>query len=270
MSPVQRQIRSPQALDSPDIAHPVFEENGAIRIEPVEFPGTDSHVDRDCFSFCRRLRCLCRSEKQGLSATVHQDCFNLYMRWTHFAEPERRLWKISMSRSPWRPGCDSTLMEPEPDLKRAGYLLTGILELMRLPHLPLEIVMLIAKHLGTSGTMLRFAGVQETVEVAARLDLEDAALIPLRQIASWHRGGRPVMRNDDSDSVVEVTIDARGIKSIERLPDFRRGPRSPWKTYNQIRSGDAQLDLLVGIPPSLEEFCALRLTIGDSPRPHVS
>ncbi|OAA63514.1 hypothetical protein SPI_03677 [Niveomyces insectorum RCEF 264] len=189
---------------------------------------------------CRRPGCT-RCAASLEACTVHADCFALFQRHC-CGHGDRavleRLWVVAAWRRPWRAApClwldDADRLVSTEWLTRVGSEqdgrgLSGLgLGLQRLPP---EIVQMIRLQSATS-LLWRYSMVLDLAHRLSSCTASDELLsMPLRRVASWERGGRPVTSAPCSPPpvVVRLTIDACGLRAVERLPS-RPSPRS-WRS----------------------------------------
>lgn len=175
--------------------------------------------------FCKSPSCFtCRN--QDNSITVHADCFHLFTQRcvvknvddgpARKKEIYRRLWLAGRKRHAWRgmPALDfmsSTALErPVPEM---------ISEMCGFRHVfPTEVAQLIQSHSKTHN-LWRYRSVLKLVRDLEFAEALETATYPLSKVLSWSRGENPklVQDGDVAGPFIELKIDGRGIKSIERI-----------------------------------------------------
>ncbi|KAK0111437.1 hypothetical protein ONS95_001797 [Cadophora gregata] len=175
-----------------------------------------------------------------------------------------RLWSASLGRYPW-PGSPALLLPPKPETDRASRLAADIYSLNELRRLPSEITTMIWTLLGQHD-LLRFSTVLELVVFLSHTEFDDSISIPLHQVEVWRRGSVPVTRKDKSNSLIELTIDSRGIVYIERLKSSAHKRRSDFIVYTTIKpSQNLTIEFQFGIGRLAPIVGPGRLQITDTP-----
>jgi hypothetical protein len=179
---------------------------------------------------CKR----CSAAKE--TATIHEDCFNLYiMRTKHRLDRLRRLWTLSLARYPW-PGSPALLLPSAPSvavINRANNHASNTYNLHMLGGLPQEIITIIWGYL-SQNDLLRLSCVLETIDFLDYTNHHTTLLVPLRQVHSWHRGQDPIISTTVPPSSIKMTIDSKGIKSIQRSGYSAGESHSPFNVYSTI------------------------------------
>lgn len=170
---------------------------------------------------CRQPFCDACNEAPDV-ATLHTECFNVFMQKCTAADKLERLASFVTWREPWHTG-PSLGLRPRLDIKRAMHLAADLCDMQRLCSVPLEIAEMIQR-LSESAVFWRYASVMELVDRASTTwNTEKQALTSydIAEIDSWERGFSPILtRGSHSSSlntVIRIKIDSCGISSIERL-----------------------------------------------------
>lgn len=206
-----------------------------VALDALVFPTAGYGNIRQNTLFCRFPHCK-RCATAGETATIHIDCFYLYTRRATSPNKLYRLWFASLGRYPW-PSSPALLLPSKLESARASHLAADIYGLKRLAGLPREISTMVWNLLG-SNDLLRLSAVLEIVDFLSqsRTDFDKSISIPLHRIQAWRRGSSPIISTDISHSLIELTIDSKGIKSIERLSSLTYKPRSQYIVYMVIRA----------------------------------
>lgn len=176
--------------------------------------------------FCKTPNCsTCRNKDNSI--TVHADCFHLFVQLcvvngvddgsARKREIYKRLWLAGRKRNAWRgmPALNfmssTTLERPPPEMISE---MCGFQDVF----LP-EIAQLIQSH-SKSHDLWRYCSVLKLVRDLELAEPLETATYPLPKVLSWSRGELPVLVQDGdlAGPFIQLTIDARGIKSIERIP----------------------------------------------------
>ena len=160
---------------------------------------------------------------------LHEKCLQLVVRESPRFDV-RTLFILSAWRRPWSDAPDLCLSErfliPRVVLQTAEEKYA----LIRLSTLPPELVARI-KEFSESSVYWRYISVLEFVS-----RLENAVpgniTYPLCKISSWHRGGEPVLANEETAPYIRLTIDSRGLRMVERLPEHPT--RRAWQSKNVV------------------------------------
>lgn len=167
---------------------------------------------------CRFPHCS-QCAKSPETATVHWDCFHVI---DAYNVPREILWTALAWRLPWK-NCP-TLFLTQRQLPRSVYTASDLLGIP-LGRLPSELVYLI-QHYSRDAKFWRYCA-------AADLGLELSEVVhattesrPLAAVLRWERGSTPTTTsNCTTPSAVRLSIDARGISKVERIPaDQPSGP----------------------------------------------
>ncbi|KAJ3499597.1 hypothetical protein NLG97_g224 [Lecanicillium saksenae] len=204
----------------------------------------------------------CRSPHWNLpeTATLHRDCQILFMRRFHLPNRLKTLADLSTWQYPWR---EARFIE-RIGIDRVWRATTGeehILGMPRLLSLPVEIKDQIWGY-ARPCCVERYGAVLDLVE-----DLSNAsqgsqgpATAPLCHVYSWRRGSQPILQQDISESVIRMTVDARGLLRIERLREMPRQASFHAKGLFYIVEG---ADRLSGATAQFKlGFCRLVFTRG--------
>ncbi|KAH7328149.1 hypothetical protein B0I35DRAFT_472895 [Stachybotrys elegans] len=189
----------------------------------VAFPNY-LHYPEQCSKvfFCRQpisRKCADRRE----SATLHTDCYNLYMQHAKSPDKASRLYTFASWNHPW-PKCAPLLLSPLPfNLERASHLAAQVCSIPGLTTLPPEVSQMIWDW-ATPTVLLRFCAVLDAVDFLDHAPSHSRAFMPLATIHHWERGSFPVDFKAPDDSDFRITIDSRGIRRIDRLETGQPNP----------------------------------------------
>ena len=144
-------------------------------------------------------------------------CLNLYRTMVSWPDKWRRLMRVCISRHPWT---RSQILRMEPRRTRnitvvmaRATLITG---LAWLADLPFPAIDLILEHLHSSASeFIRLCAAEDVY--LGMLERQGRELHELSVVRSWSRGAPPVLCESDTETPVLLTIDARGIRKLERL-----------------------------------------------------
>ncbi|KAH7358509.1 hypothetical protein B0T11DRAFT_104910 [Plectosphaerella cucumerina] len=192
-----------------------------------------------CRGFCQH--CLRLPE----TATVHVDCYNLYLRLATLPERLARLYRVATSKLPWREYAARPLETPRNVQsiisKAAGFLCFDSLE-----HLPYEIKAEICKYLGT--------GVLERLDVVQRIIHDMPAgtgewlSVPVAHVQYWQRGATPVVQMRNAMiSPRRLVIDSQGIRIIESSEAPSRSSRPGTELFVVASPADSKCEFRYGI-----------------------
>ncbi|KAI1506026.1 hypothetical protein F5X99DRAFT_404574 [Biscogniauxia marginata] len=167
---------------------------------------------------CRRPGCKhCAASAEAV--TVHSDCFDLYARNSRSKDALRRLWAFAAWRIPWREApsilCDDEFPVAPNPLVLEGYALSELRKLSP------EIIKTIQGFSATS-LLWRFSSALELARFSSVAAPSELISIPLCQLPVWERGGVPIRATSRQAPFMRLTIDSRGIKTVERLPEMPR------------------------------------------------
>jgi len=83
--------------------------------------------------------------------------------------------------------------------------------------------------------LLRLSYVLETIDFLDYTNHHKTLLVPLRQVHSWRRGNDPIISKTVPPSSIEMIIDSKGIKSIQRSRCSAGESQSLFNVYNNIQ-----------------------------------
>lgn len=198
----------------------------------------------------------------GETATLHLDCFNLYIENAKGPNRLHQMRAYSLARSPW-PESPALLLPPKLEIDLASRLAADVCNIKRLADLPFELQELIWSFLGPPSllrsstafktaniplafahldefqelahvqeitrsflgphSLLRFSAVMAAVNSLSLADSDNPVTVPLGTVQFWQRGCRPQLSTPPPDSRIELTIDPNGIESIRRLAASEEG-----------------------------------------------
>ncbi|KAJ3481145.1 hypothetical protein NLG97_g7898 [Lecanicillium saksenae] len=185
-------------------------------------PDTKCEQNRDAaVEFCKRRGCP-ECLVSGETATIHADCFHLFMKTCTCSTKDKlfKLWVASVAMSPWRR--QAPLLLPFEPLCPAR--IRQIVESWRIPQiqqLPQELQDIIVSL--TQGHMTwRYGVVLEQAHRLSQMKLEVPTILwALGDVIHWTRETKPIFdteydQNDDS-MYTRIVIDSCGIKEIARI-----------------------------------------------------
>lgn len=199
----------------------LFSFNGKVEVNDAEFVTSHGYCQmgrcRSVF-YCKVPTCrLCPAS--GETATLHTDCFNLFMKRSTGTTRDKlsRLWVASVATRPWRK-CPPLHLPFKNSPKQICETLQ-IWDIPTIERLPVELQHLIFYYTA-SHISWRYAVVLEQVDNLSRMERESSTIsLRLSDIRSWFRGSSPLVESecDPEASLVRVTIDSSGIKEIIRV-----------------------------------------------------
>lgn len=150
------------------------------------------------------------------SVTVHVDCFRLFGKICSAKDKYRRLWIAGTRTYPWREAVP-LMLEPLLHTSAESISSAAGFDKTLLP----EVANLVGSHLQLDHPLLRFCQVIQLARYLSLAEPGDAVTYPLCKVLSWSRGTCPLLVEQGPiiDRRVRLTIDSRGIQSIERLSD---------------------------------------------------
>ncbi|KAK1985019.1 hypothetical protein LZ30DRAFT_650447 [Colletotrichum cereale] len=202
-------------------------------LDAMDFPVGACGKIRQNRLFCSFPPCS-RCEKAGETATIHVDCFNLYMKRAFHTDRLHRLWSYSLAKYPW-PGCPALLLPSRLEAERVSSLTADIYNMERLASLPNEIATSIWNFVGQH-CLLRFSTVLEAAEYLFHKASDQPTSVPLAMIEAWHRGSHPIIGTVGSNRPIKLAIDSRGIARIARPTAPVQESRSQFTLYTTIEA----------------------------------
>lgn len=176
--------------------------------------------------FCRTFKCeLCASAAE--SATIHVDCFNLFVKQCQAPNKLQRLWVASTWRDPWS-------KSPPSILNPAAYrwdCINGIAKRYNLPEfqrLPPELQLMIWNY-SRPRLLERYCSVSALADFLSKSQPDSLTTLPLDGLHQWTRGGDPTAANSamGEGSTIHLTIDVQGLKQIGRTSQQSSMANSP-------------------------------------------
>ncbi|KAI1873757.1 uncharacterized protein JN550_003026 [Neoarthrinium moseri] len=180
--------------------------------------------DRNCW------RCPLSSEV----IAIHSDCFRIFSQEVKADDALERLWVAAVSRSSWRMAPSLRLEQDTNVDVDLVYEKAAIQGVPRLRLLSPELVQMVRDH-SKPATFWRYISVLSFSRelAAASSDRSLPTSIPLQNFAAWARGREAVLLEPPGEPpVIRLTIDAHGIKEVERLP--RRRSYHPWRSDKMV------------------------------------
>ncbi|UKZ60298.1 uncharacterized protein TrAtP1_001578 [Trichoderma atroviride] len=181
-------------------------------------------------AFCNNPSCPpCR--KTDESITVHADCFHLFTQRcvvknadseaARKKEVFRRLWLVGRKRYAWRSMVPHRFMSSATLERCPPEVISEICGFGRV-FLP-EVALLIQSH-SREHILWRFCSILQLLRDLELAETLETATYPLPKVLSWSRGEAPKLVQDQSlaGPWITLTIDARGIKSIQRISELSR------------------------------------------------
>ncbi|KAI5924935.1 hypothetical protein F4810DRAFT_700405 [Camillea tinctor] len=177
----------------------------------------------DGFHLCRHPNCkMCTASPEFIP--IHYECFEIFRKACILESSDalHRLWTIVAWRNPWRKAPPVYLANdklPDRDSFERVAQMCGMSWLCGFPPELLQMIQDYSAHtlLWRATSALRLAA------LVAVTSSECLVKIPLCEIVSWRRGGKPDRVSPPSPRllpVIRLTIDADGISGVERLPCY--------------------------------------------------
>ncbi|KAH6989261.1 hypothetical protein BKA56DRAFT_727767 [Ilyonectria sp. MPI-CAGE-AT-0026] len=221
--------------------------------------------------FCRTVNCeLCAESAE--TATIHVDCFVLFMKRCTAPNRLQRLWVASTWRDPW-PKAPLSILNP---VAHRWDCIEEIPKTYNLPGfqtLPPELQLMIWNY-SRPPLLERYCSVAALADFLSDSQPTRLTTLPLIELQQWTRGSDPISANAPlaEGSTIHLTIDAQGLKEISRTPpqasmaNSRRGetsyaiatPEQCVGVEAEFRYGLGRLRFSDNSPP---------LTIWDTPTP---
>ncbi|KAL7902765.1 hypothetical protein HDV64DRAFT_266767 [Trichoderma sp. TUCIM 5745] len=150
------------------------------------------------------------------SVTIHADCLCLFRKTCSAEDKYRRLWIAATRMYPWR---DTAPLDLDPVLYVPTEILSSAAGFPK-SFLP-DVAGLIGGHLELTHPLLRFCKVIQLAQYLSVAEPGNAVTHPLCDVLSWSRGASPILveQGQAVNPWIRLTIDSRGIKSIERISD---------------------------------------------------
>ncbi|OAA57166.1 hypothetical protein ISF_07087 [Cordyceps fumosorosea ARSEF 2679] len=180
-------------------------------------------------TFCKLLGCTtCQNSDE--SATVHVDCFKLFVRECAAPDKIHRLWLASVVMDPWLQ-CQDTGLPYSFQERMSSQDAARAWNLPAVARLPLEIcLMIVAQTRNTLST--RYIAVMSRARelTHATAPSQPPVSMALTDIKYWGRGMAWPLQvpQGTEDDLVRVTIDSSGIQQIERLDKIREPMHSTY------------------------------------------
>lgn len=170
--------------------------------------------------FCQFPKCSkCSAEQE--SATVHRDCFQIFLRETaaHEHITSYNLWHAAHARYPWRgfwPLPQTTIGPKAADLAMLHATASWHMPLDALPY---ELSLMICENLRYSAFWRYILAKEFTRNLIANADISSAPTTTLSRVKSWKRGSLPDIGELEAaeNAFLRLTTDALGLCEIERL-----------------------------------------------------
>lgn len=178
-------------------------------------PPSDGRFNPEGPFFCNEpsnKRCYATDE----SVTIHADCLCLFRKTCSAEDKYRRLWIAATRMYPWR---DTAPLDLDPVLYVPTEILSSAAGFPK-SFLP-DVAGLIGGHLELTHPLLRFCKVIQLAQYLSVAEPGNAVTHPLCDVLSWSRGASPILveQGQAVNPWIRLTIDSRGIKSIERISD---------------------------------------------------
>lgn len=175
----------------------------------------------DGVPFCRSSTCYMAKVGSPESATLHHDCFEVLKSACTRGDVLDRLWSLAVWRTPWRDAARIFLpQEPVISSQGVAAVARGFGVAGFVGRLPAEIEWMIYGYSESAAFWRLAAALDLAAEFNETKSTGKVISHPLGRVASWERGGGPVLSPEkDHLPVIRLTIDSFGIRSIERLPD---------------------------------------------------
>lgn len=169
-------------------------------------------------TFCKLNGCsTCQSS--GESATVHIDCFKLFVQECTAPDKIHRLWLASVVMDPWRQ-CSDTALPYNFQERMSSTDAARAWNIPMVARLPPEICLMILGQTRDSLFTKYIAVMSRARELShAAPPSQPPVSLPLADIKYWTRGMAWPMQvaEGTEDGLVRITIDSSGVQQIERL-----------------------------------------------------
>lgn len=192
-----------------------------LTTSPFRYPAPPRgpHKDKvDGLYLCPFSSCS-RAKSTPESATFHHDCFEVFKSACTGADALDRLWSFAVWQRPWRDAA-RIFLPRKPAICSAGVGAAARALGLRAfaERLPVEIASMVYEY-SESATFWRLASALDLAAQFSAAGERGITTHALRRVASWERGQAPVLsREQHQFPIIRLTIDALGIKSVERLP----------------------------------------------------
>ncbi|KAK5997944.1 hypothetical protein PT974_00312 [Cladobotryum mycophilum] len=166
--------------------------------------------------FCQQPSCLEKPELEE-SATVHTECLKLFARECNVGHKLQRLFAAATAIYPWR--ASAPLALPRHDFFRDSNIpfASDACGLPGLKTLPSELNEMIWRD-AQEHIVWRYCHVVQLAKEMQAAQEEEPIILMMSEIHQWRRGGPPVLQDvPDHESSIRITMDSRGISSIERV-----------------------------------------------------
>ncbi len=160
---------------------------------------------------CRKPECI-QCLKSPETATVHWDCFRIL---DTYHMPRETVWTALAWRLPWRAA--PTLFLGQNSLPSSVFTIADRLGIP-LKRLPTELIYLIRNH-SQHAKFWRYCSAADLGLELSRVVHAMVKSVPLATLSGWERGSVLATANRTSSLPVRLTIDARGIRRVERISD---------------------------------------------------
>ncbi|KAI5467578.1 hypothetical protein BGZ63DRAFT_449696 [Mariannaea sp. PMI_226] len=151
-------------------------------------------------------------------ATVHADCLRLFTRTCRSDDGIHRLWIAACWRRPWFEA-DPLNLSPGMDIIAAMHRAADVCEMPQLRSMPNEISQMIWNQTPTI-SLWRYSSVLQLAAALSETNQIGQILAYLGDVFSWQRGSAPVIERCSAKPIVRLTIDAQGLRKIERLSEM--------------------------------------------------
>lgn len=170
-------------------------------------------------NFCKKPGCR-QCQVNDESATLHIDCFKLYMRECRAKDRVHRLWLASTAMLPWRQ-CPETVLPYDFTSLTLPQHAYRAWQMPLVKRLPLEICHMILSYT-RHHISSRFIAVLARISELKTLPPPDVPVVnvPLKDVVRWKRGMYwPIQTKQKEEKYMRITIDSSGILQIDRFTE---------------------------------------------------
>lgn len=183
--------------------------------------------------FCKEPYCR-HSLTELETATIHKDCFQLFLQECKAEDKYYRLWKASIAMLPWY-HCSPLVIPNRRKLNDVDRVSRDF-NLPLLKSLPLEIVDMIDDYIDSDLIWRYRIAVQQAAILSMPLPLNKET-VPLCDVLYWSRFSEEVVTCgilDPTSQLIQITIDSYGIQTIERIYYAQQKPIRYTPTSHQL------------------------------------
>ena len=187
-------------------------------------PDSPIYVEKEIL--CRTLTCRELGHVPTEHVTIHEDCYMILSAAAKEKgveiECSDEVWIVAVWRKPAPKLAPTRLIDSGLSMLDSRFLGPAARDvgLPPLANLPLELLLHIHGY-SADAPFWRRTQVMAFLEMVMSLKLGYTLSIPFTQIETWVRDG-PVLRRGSAklDSIIRITVDVNGIRTVERLPEM--------------------------------------------------